>query len=161
MAIGCDCLGNHFQFFSSLILRFRDNHAIITGDKARVEPMATQHKILWMVTDLRGLDITLTDDVWQAIVSKHRELLPYSDAVRLTAQDPDEIYLDPESTARRTTGAKIYWYYKSQLFTGKLADKYTVVLVKVISEIGGNQGYVQSAWASSRIQPRLVLEWKR
>ncbi|MBI3914769.1 MAG: hypothetical protein HY327_11380 [Chloroflexi bacterium] len=123
--------------------------------------MATQREILWTVTDPRGLNITLVDDVWHEIVGKHHDMAPFFDAVRLTAQDPEEVYFDPKSTESRTTGAKIYRYYRGELPSGEEAGKMTAVVVKVVSEAGGNSGYVETAFVTDRVPKRLVLEWKR
>lgn len=117
--------------------------------------------ILWTVTDPRGLLISLASDVWQKILREHFEIGPYFDQVRLTAQDPDEIYFDPETTAKRATGAKAYVYYKRNVTTGKYAKDMVAVAIKVVNEPSGQQGYVSTAMITSRIFKRLVLEWKR
>jgi hypothetical protein len=123
--------------------------------------MATQRSILWTVTDPRGLSITLTDDVWQNITRKHPAMILYLDIVQRTAQEPEAIYFDPKSTEIRTTGAKIYHYYTSKLLSGDLADKLTVVIVKVVIEPVGNQGYVETAYPVKQVKKGLVLEWTR
>src|SRR5262245_29319860 len=112
--------------------------------------------ILWTVTDPRGLNITLTEDVWLDILEKHKEMADRNDAVRVAAQQPDEIYFDPETTATRK-GARMFWYYKQILGGPKL--KFTVVIVKVVVESENDRGYVQSAWSPVRIQARLKREW--
>lgn len=113
---------------------------------------------LWTVTDPRGLNITLTDDVWQDILNKHREMNGQLELAKKAAQDPDEIYFDPETTAQRAS-AKIYLYYK--MIRSLPNRKFAVVVVKVVIEDGNDSGYVQSAWTPRRIQSRLVREWKK
>lgn len=121
----------------------------------------TERKILWTVTDPRGLTISLAEDVWVDHVSKHPEIEVYFDAIRLTAQEPDEIYFDPMSSARRQTGTSIYSYYKRNLGRDKYKDTFVVVVVKSIGENDRQLGYVQSALLSDRVMKRLVLEWKK
>jgi hypothetical protein len=120
-----------------------------------------EREILWTVTDPRGLDITLTDDVWFAILDKHPELGAFYDAVITTVREPDAIYFDPHSTALRTTGAKFYYYYRGGLLTGEFASAFTAVFVKIVVEQDQNQGYVQTSYPSREILPRLELEWKK
>ena len=124
-------------------------------------PMA-ERSTLWTVTDPRGLDVSLADDVWQEHVAYRPELAAYLAAVALTVQDPDAIYFDPATTAHRTTGARIYLYYRSGLTKGKYADTYIAVVIKVLPHNDhAEHGYVESAMLSNRIMRRAVLEWKR
>ncbi|MBI3914294.1 MAG: hypothetical protein HY327_08945 [Chloroflexi bacterium] len=116
-------------------------------------------KILWTVTDPRGLTISLAEDVWRDHVNKHPEIAEYSDEIRLTAQEPDEIYFDPVSSARRKTGTSIYSYYRRNVGRGKYKGNFIMVVVKAIQE--ERHGYVQSALVPDRIMNRLVLEWKK
>src|SRR5581483_6280973 len=76
-------------------------------------------RILWTVTDPRGLSISLTEDVWQDVLFKHPELARYSAQVRRVAQEPDEIYLDPISSSQKTTGAQVYRYIKHGFAAGR------------------------------------------
>lgn len=120
-----------------------------------------RRKILWTVTDPRGLAITLTEDVWEHAVSTHGEIVNYFEQARLTAENPDEIYYDPKSTESRMTDAKVYWYMKSGLLTGKLAEDRLAVVIKVVVEEEGSQGYVSTVLPIDKPMRRLVLEWKR
>ena len=120
-----------------------------------------EREILWTVTDPRGLNITLTQDVWFAILAKHPDLVAFYDAVLATVQDPEAIYFDSDSTAKRATGAKFYLYYRGGMFAGQLEGAYTAVVVKVVIEQDQDQGYVQTSYPSEQILPRLVLEWKK
>jgi len=125
------------------------------------ETTMAERQILWTITDPRGLTISLTEDVWREHVHKHPEIAEYFEEVRLTAQEPDEIYFDPLSTARRRAGTFIHLYYKRHLGRGKYQNTLVVVVIKSLTESGGRQGYVESALLSDRIMNRLVLEWKR
>lgn len=116
---------------------------------------------LWTVTDPRGLNITLTQDVWFAILAKHADMVAFYDAVLATVQDPEAIYFDQDTTTARATGARFYLYYRSGLFTGKIAGTYTAVVVKVVIEQDQDRGYVQTSYPSEHILPRLALEWKK
>jgi hypothetical protein len=118
-------------------------------------------KILWTVTDPRGLTISLAEDVWLDHVYKHPEIDDYFDEIKLTTQSPDEIYFDPLSSARRQVGTSIYSYYRRDLGRGKYKDAFIVVVVKSIQETDEPRGYVQSALLSDRVMKRLVLEWKK
>ena len=82
----------------------------------------TERRILWTVTDPRGLSISLVEDVWQSHVAYRPELAVHFDEVRLAAQDPDAIYFDPTSTAEKTLGTQVYWYYKSGPLSGKFGS---------------------------------------
>jgi len=124
--------------------------------------MITERKILWTVTDPRGLTITLTDDVWQSHLPYRPELASHFDQIRPTAQDPDAIYFDPDSTVAKTPSTKVYWYYKSEPLIGKFAKHWIAVVVKVVVESSNTrQGYVETAMLPRRVLKRLVLEWKR
>ena len=121
-----------------------------------------ERAVLWTVTDPRGVDVSLAEDVWLEHVAYRPEIAPYLDAVALAVRDPDAIYFDPETTARRTTGARIYLYYRSGLTQGKYAGNYVAVVVKLLAEDGHAwRGYVESAMLASRIMRRVVLEWKK
>jgi hypothetical protein len=117
--------------------------------------------LLWTVHDPRGLTISLAEDGWQEILQKHSELETYLDQVRLTGQDPDEIYFDPEVTAMKTTGTRAYLYYKRNLTTGVYSREMIAVAIKVIIESGDERGYVSTAFFTRHIPKRLVLEWKK
>ena len=120
-----------------------------------------ERRILWTVTDPRGLSITLTKDVWLDIIRKHQDVVPYFDAIKMTAADPDDIYFDPESTTRRGDAAQMFAYYKSNVLSGAAADDFMTVIVKVVVEPRGRQGYVQTAYIIGRVLRRLVPEWKK
>lgn len=117
--------------------------------------------ILWTITDPRGLHVTLTRDVWLAVLAKHPELTEFVESIATTIQEPDGIYFDSESTSERTTGAKFFVYYRSGLFKGNLAGKFSAVVVKVLIEQAEEQGFVQTAYPAEHILPRVVLEWKK
>lgn len=121
----------------------------------------TERRILWTVTDPRGLPISLVEDVWSEHVHKHPEITEYFDEIKRTSQEPDEIYFDPLSSTWRRPGTLIHLYYKRNLGHGKYRDAYIVVVVKSLEESGERQGFVESALLSDRIMNRLVLEWKR
>jgi hypothetical protein len=123
--------------------------------------MTIQRRILWTVTDPRGLVVTLTEDTWEHAVSGHGEIADYLEQARLAVETPDEIYYDPKSTESRTTGAKVYWYLKAGLLTGKFAEDYMAVVVKVVVEAGDSRGFISTALPIDKPMKRLVLEWKR
>ncbi len=118
-------------------------------------------RVLWTATDPRGLTITLTEDAWEHAISQHGEIADYLDQARIVAQDPDEIFYDPKSTTTRTTAAKVYWYFKSGLLTGKLAEDRLAIVVKVVVEQEDLQGYVSTVLSVDKPMKRLVLEWKK
>ena len=109
----------------------------------------------------RGLTISLAEDVWLDHVHKHPEIADYFDAIKFTVQEPDEIYFDPLSSARRQVGALIHLYYRRNLGRGKYKDTLIVVVIKSLEEDGVRRGFVESALLSDRVMKRLVLEWKR
>ena len=124
--------------------------------------MVIQHRqILWAVTDPRGLAITLTEDVWEHAIGRHGEIADYLEQARITTEDPDEIYYDHRSTEPRLPGARVYWYLKSGLLTGKLADDHLAVVVKIIVEKQASQGFVSTVLPIDKPMKRLVLEWKK
>jgi hypothetical protein len=121
-----------------------------------------QRKILWTVTDPRGLSVSLAEDVWQSHVAYRPELGSHFDEVRLAVQEPDSIYFDPDSTAEKTAGTSVYWYYKAGLLKGKFARSWVATVVKVVVESPvTTQGYVETAMLPRRVLKRLVLEWKK
>lgn len=121
----------------------------------------TERTTLWTVTDPRGLSVSLAADVWEHIIYRRREMLPYFHVVHLAIEDPDEIYFDPDSTQQKAQGVWVEAYYQHRLFTGKWQTKIVFVSVKFVPEVDGVQGYVQSAMATGRIQTRMVPQWKR
>lgn len=123
--------------------------------------METERKILWIVTDPRGLNVALTEDVWQSHVAYRPELESHFSQVRETVQKPDAIYFDPDSTATKTQGTIVYWYYKGHTLFGKFAGNWVAVNVKVVTVGESREGYVESAMLPSRVLRRLMLEWKK
>lgn len=118
--------------------------------------------ILWTVTDPRGLNITLTDDVWQAHVAIRPELQGHVEQVKQCIQDPDEIYFDPVSTATKKPNVQVYFYYKQGLLAESLEDNLVESCVKVVMESSGTrQGFVQSVVFPNDVRKRLVAEWKK
>lgn len=80
--------------------------------------------------------------------------------IRMTVQDPDAIYFDPKSTGIKS-GATVYWYLKGQILSGRLGDELVAVVIKVIVEETGLQGYVSTALPVDKPMSRLVLEWTK
>ncbi len=127
-----------------------------------MNPTIAERKILWTVSDPRGLTISLAEDVWQSHLAYRPELATHFDAVRLACQDPDAIYFDPDSTADKTPGTRVFWYYKGDLLTGKFAKNWVAAIVKVVIESNNmRRGYVETAMLPRRVLKRLVLEWKK
>ena len=126
------------------------------------EPDVAERRFLWTVTDPRGLTIACAEDVWLRHLAYRPELEQHFEAVKLTLQDPDEIYFDPVSTKKKTPGTTVYWYYKSGLTKGPFAGNLVAVVVKVVLQADGTKrGYVQSALIPNQREKRLVLEWTR
>lgn len=127
-----------------------------------MEHPSSQRKILWTVTDPRGLAISLVEDVWQNHLAYRPELATHFDAVRLACLDPDSIYFDPDSSAGKTPGTLVYWYYKGGLLSGRFARNWIATVVKVVVEQGNvRHSYVETAMLPRRVLNRLVLEWKK
>lgn len=120
-----------------------------------------ERRLLWTTTDPRGQSVALVADVWENVLRKHEEMGQFFDQVRVTVEDPTEIYFDPETTARRTTGARIFVYYRRDFSTTEYAGKLIVVVVKVVLEMDSQQGYVETAHLANRKKRRAVLEWNR
>ena len=117
--------------------------------------------ILWHVTDPRGLNIILAKDSWDHAILKHRELADYLFEVRQTLVEPDAIFFDPKSTEEHQSGAQIYWYMKRGILSGPLQKDHMSVIVKVVVESYGKQGYVSTAIPLDKPMTRLVLEWSK
>lgn len=127
-----------------------------------METPLSERKILWTVTDPRGLMISLVEDVWQSHLAYRPELATHFDAVRLACLDPDAIYFDPDSTADKTPGTSVYWYYKGGVLSGRFAQNWVATVVKVVVEPGNiRRAYVETAMLPRRVLKRLVLEWKK
>jgi len=124
--------------------------------------MMTERKFLWTVTDPRGLTISLAEAVWQEHLGRHREITGYFEEMKLTAQDPDEIYFDASSSSRKSPGTLVHWYYRLGLTRGIHAGNYIAVIVKAVLEPDGvRRGYVQSAFIPHETEGRLILEWSK
>jgi hypothetical protein len=121
----------------------------------------SERKFLWTVTDPRGLSITLAEDVWLSHVVYRPELTEHFEWFRVAVADPDAIYFDADSTARKTPGTQVFWYYRTAPLPGKFKGNYVVVIVKIVLDAQGQRGFVESAMLPSRILNRLVLVWKR
>ncbi len=123
----------------------------------------TERRILWTVTDPRGLTVSLAEDVWQDhILVEHPEVASFFDQVRLAAQDPDEIYFDPVSSSQRTPGTKIFHYVKRGILPARYSLHWVVTVIKVVIEPDDvARGYVESATLRKKFPKRVVLEWKR
>ena len=117
--------------------------------------------IVWSTEDPRGLSISLAEDVWREIVQKHSEMDKSLNQIRSTAENPDVIYFDPETTTQRTSGARAYLYYKRNIAPGAYARGLVAVAIKVVIESGDERGYVSTAFFTRHIPKRLVLEWKK
>lgn len=107
------------------------------------------------------MSVSLTEDVWQHIVTEHPALASYYDAVRITVEHPDEICFNAESTAKRKTGAQVYAYYKAQLLGGEFEDDWVYVSVKFVQGAAGVQGYVQTALVTRSVQKRMRRVWNK
>ncbi len=121
----------------------------------------SERPLLWTTIDPRGLSNALAADVWETTLQKHREMHQFFDQVRLAVEHPDEIYFDPDTSARRTSGAQIFLYYHRNLSVQEYANKFVVAVVKVVLEIENRQGYVETAHLANRKKRRAVLEWNR
>ena len=121
----------------------------------------TERITLWTTTDPRGLSVSLVADVWAHIVERHDDMPPYFEAVRLTVEDPDEIYFDEQSTQQKATGARVEAYYKREILGANLIDEYLLVSVKFVPEPEGLCGYVQTALPQRRIPRKVTLLWKK
>ena len=131
------------------------------GDEVCYNRVMAERTLLWTTTDPRGLSVSLVADVWQHIVERHDDMPPYFEAVRLTIEDPDEIYFDEQATQQKATGARVEAYYKREILGTRLTDEYLLVSVKFVQELAGLRGYVQTALPQRRIPRRVTLLWKK
>ena len=120
-----------------------------------------EREFLWTVTDPRGLSVSLAADAWAHIIERHSQMSPYFDAVRLTVADPDEIYFDAKSTDEKAEGVWVEAYYKRRVIVHERGERILYVSVKFVPQIGGAQGFVQTAVLTERIQRRMVFTWRR
>lgn len=120
-----------------------------------------ERELLWSINDPRGLSITLAKDVWQEVIRKHPEMSSMLEQVRATVEQPEEIFFDPETTSQRTTGARIFLYYRSGIKLEQDKSKLMIAVVKVVIEIEAEKGYVETAHLTDRKKRRAVLEWNR
>ena len=122
----------------------------------------SERRILWTVTDPRGLSISLAEDVWQEHASRHAEIEPYFEQAKLTVQDPDEIYFDPDSTAETRAGNTVYHYIRRSFVLGRRRPRPLVTVVKVVIEQDNiARGYVSSILFPGHMKKGLILEWKK
>jgi hypothetical protein len=104
-----------------------------TGDS----PPDETRRVLWTVTDPRGLTVVCAEETWQEHLLYRPELGEHVEAVRQTVQAPDEISFDPVSTRKKRHGVSVYWYYQSGLTKGFYAGNLVAVVVKVVLEADG------------------------
>lgn len=120
-----------------------------------------KRELLWTINDPRGLNIVLAKDVWQEVVRKHPEMSSRLEEVRITVEQPEEIFFDPATTNQRSTGARIFLYYRSGIKIEQDKSKLLLAVVKVVIEVEAEQGYVETAHLTDRKKRRAVLEWNR
>jgi hypothetical protein len=120
----------------------------------------------WVETDVFGRRIYCAEDVWQTKLAQRPELGSNEGSVRAALRSPDAIFFDQRSSAVRLaqgSAAAIMHYVGSgslRVSAGELPALVSVV-VKLLEEpaSSGTVGYVQTAYVTFRILPRLQLVW--
>jgi len=131
-----------------------------------VEP--DQRPIRWVEVDPWGHAVTCLEETWAQKVRQHAEIASHEQAIRETIRDPDALFYDPESTARRQhpTGAPRIWivhYVSAGRTHGKQAGNFVRVVARWEDADGGRTrvGYVHTMLLPDGVEPRLQLAWER
>ena len=119
----------------------------------------------WTEVDPWGHSVSCDEETWAEKAAERIELPLHEEGVRATIRDPDQVYFDAASTARRALLGRANVRFVHYVSTGRLSQKWTgtylVVVVKWLAEDDAVRGYVQTMYASNRILPRLQLFWSR
>jgi hypothetical protein len=120
----------------------------------------------WVEVDPFGRRIYCAEDVWRAKVARRPELGRNEPAVRFALSAPDAIFFDQRSSAIRLAGgssAAIMHYVTSGSVRLPSGDHPALVsvVVKLLDDEdrGETVGYVQTAYVTFRVLPRLQLVW--
>lgn len=97
----------------------------------------------YIFTDVFGDEIVLTEDVRDAILTKHPEIVPFIGEMETVLKTPDEI-----RRSIHDERAVLYYCYREQVLKGK----WLVVVVKRI-----DRNFVSTFYATSRIKSGNVL----
>jgi hypothetical protein len=113
-----------------------------------------------------GQSITCTESVWAKKAAARAELVAHEEAIRATIRDPDQLYVDGESSAIRAVRSgsdKILrvHYLSEHRAHGRQAGNLLSVVVKWEGEDTAIRGYFTTAYLPNRLQRRLQLRWRR
>ena len=121
----------------------------------------------WTEVDPFGHTIYCAEETWRRKTAQRSGLGAHEAAVRAAIHDPQGVYFDPLSTAntreRGNPAALMMHYIGVTLPRGKFAGHRLSVVVKWRPEAASGRftGYVQTAYATSRVLPRLQLHWEQ
>jgi hypothetical protein len=122
-----------------------------TGDRRRLR---------WEEVDPWGTPVRCTEDVWEAKIARHPELIAHEAEIRATVSQPHWVFIDTAGRPRPSglPRAVILHYYGVGRTHGRQEGNYLAVIVKRLAAAGGSdaEAYLESAYTTNRVLPRLV-----
>lgn len=122
----------------------------------------------WIEVDRWGHQLHCAEATWSQKAAQRPEIVLREDAIRATVHDPDAVFFDPDSTARRRRPAGqpqivILHYVGLGRTHGRHARNFIRVVVRLEQEPShpGLVGYVHTMLLPDGIEPRLELVWER
>ena len=121
----------------------------------------------WAEVDPFGHTIYCSEETWQRKTAQRSDLAAHEAVVRAAIRDPQGIYFDSRSTVntrKRGNPAAVMMHYIGVGMThGRFSGHRMSIVVKWLPEAatGRFTGYVQTAYATSRVLPRLQLHWEQ
>ena len=121
----------------------------------------------WTEVDPFGHTIYCSEETWQRKTVQRSDLAAHEAAVRAAIRNPQGVYFDSRSTVntreRGNPAAVMMHYIGVVLPHGRLSGHRMSVVVKWLPEAASGRftGYVQTAYATSRVLPRLQLHWEQ
>lgn len=121
----------------------------------------------WVETDPWGLVIRCAEAVWAVKVRQHSELLAHEGAIRATLRDPHQVLDDPRSTAKLEPRSGVSGAVRHYVGVGRTTGLYAGCVVDIVVKVLRDPvtehaiGYVQTAFLTRRLSPRLHLQWSR
>lgn len=96
--------------------------------------------------DIFGNEIVLTTERRECIITKHPEIKPYKDKIKMVLQEPDLV-------KKSKRDEKVFLYYK--YFEEILGGKYLLVVVKI-----NKSNFIITAYITDRIKEGEII-WRK
>lgn len=96
--------------------------------------------------DIFGNEIVLASERWEYIITKHPEIKPYKDKVKIVLNEPDLV-------KKSKRDKKVFLYYK--YFEEILSGKYLLIVVKT-----NKNNFIITAYITDKIKEGEII-WRK